>query len=133
MTNYQKLLELVNAFNIQRTNRTNSPLLIEHPGWRVWTRFDGCRYTELGKIYTNDAAHKNSNVVVDFFEWLKLNDAHDFGSVSGEFGSDGFSPAIKLGRIFLKLTNDNLIEWGDISRLRNSSVWRHQGVQHENV
>ena len=130
MTNYQKLLQLVETFNLQRTGRTNSPLTLEHPGWRVWTRGDGCRYTELGKIRTPEI---RTSVVVDFFEWLKLNGAHDFGKVSGEFGSDEFSPAIKLGRIFLKLTYSDLIEWGDVSRLRNSSVWRHQGVQHEKV
>jgi hypothetical protein len=132
MTNYKKLLQLVETFNTQRTGRTNSPLTLEHPGWRVWTRFDGCRYTELGKIDT-DNRNKHGAAAVEFFEWLKLNGAHDFGSVSGEFGSDGFSPAIKLGRIFLKLTTDYLIEWGDVSRLRNSSVWRHRGVQHETV
>jgi hypothetical protein len=130
MTNRQKVNALLEAYNKATTGRAIFPLTND-PQWRVWTRMDGCRYTELDMIKPLSESYRGAPAA--FFDWLKSQGATEFGGVAGPFGSDEYKPAIQLGRIFFRLIGNGLVEWGDMARLRNASVWRHRGVHHETV
>lgn len=120
MKSYQLLESLVERFS-----KESGASLELKTGWKVWTRMDGWRYTDLGEIIPSwkKATHKVSTK--DFFEWLKQKHATPYGTIAGPFGSDEPKEAIRIGSTFVRLHSNDLLEWGSVSRLRNTAVWRH--------
>ena len=99
--------------NIQECVNLSGP---DHPG--IFVRGDGARYREWAYI----KSFGETDEIWD--KLIKLNPKHSF-FLTGEFGSSCYSPAIILkGILFVKY--GNRIEFGDPSRLKNSSVWQRK-------
>jgi len=107
----------------------------------VWIRGDGARYIEPNYIRVNkdhfvDAKRDYSTFKRLFptteslndFIWEDLNArprVTDLGTISGEFGSSDYSPAIRVGgTIWIKRKWG--IEYASPSLLRNSWVWKQK-------
>lgn len=85
----------------------------DNPG--IFVRGDGSRYREW--LYIKSLDDTNSI-------WNRLSELKPTKTmfISGEFGSSSFNPAMILrGVLFVKW--GYRIEFGDPSRLKNSSVW----------
>ena len=110
-------------------------IYVKDPGTRVWTRGDGTRYRDPGKIRTKDGDEKQLKA---FFPWLiKQPGVKDLGKLSGSFASEVPGDVYAIGGIYFKLMNHDVVEWGSVSRFKNPrSVWKQtpkqQGVSESN-
>lgn len=99
---------------------------IKHPGIRVWTRGDGTRYREPGRIGEYDS-NGNGKLVQKFWDWLiQQPSVKPIGKISGEFGSSNFDDAYAYRGLYFARNRYGIITWGSTSRLRNSTIWRQQ-------
>ena len=105
-----------------RWNTCRGGLSYDMPGSRVWTRGDGTRYREPARMFSEDEL-----IVEDAWQHLIFEGAQPYGSVSGEFGSSKFAPALKLGGLVFVRRGPRSIEIFTPSRISNpNSVWRHR-------
>jgi len=119
---YSTVQALVQKFyDEHKINSRKQYLDIKHPGMRVWTRGDGTRYRDPGGI-SDEGYGKQAK---QFWNWLgKLPGVKHIGKVSGEFASSPFNDAYVYGGLYFSLNDYGNIQWGSISRLRNTSIWR---------
>jgi len=101
-------------------------IYVKDPGTRVWTRGDGTRYRDPGKIRAKD--DRDAKQLKAFFPWLiKQPGVKHLGKLSGSFASEEPGDVYAIGGIYFKLMNHNIIEWGSVSRFKNPrSVWKQQ-------
>jgi hypothetical protein len=127
---------LIAEFNEQISGNRYHPLDYKNVGMRSWTRGDGSRHKDPGYIFIDrymepkDRAKWNkANPIEKFWQFLSTKGARKIGDVSGQFGSDPYSPAVVLNKLIF-VYDGSSIAWGSVSRLKNSSVWRQkqQGV-----
>jgi hypothetical protein len=128
---YPLVKEIVFNYNEKEFGDKLGPetLDFESPGSRVWTRGDGTRYRQPGKIYSKN---NDKSAVLKFWEWLKTQPGvKQIGDVSGSFGSDAPRQAVTYKSLYFGLmTNGNIVEWGSKSRITNPrSVWKQRSSQ----
>ena len=130
---YDTVNTLVGTYNASVGGDQFSPLYVKSPGTRVWTRGDGVRHRDPGRIqYENDvAAKKWPKAMSQFWQWLTTQPGvKSIGQVSGEFGTSAMMNAVRLGSLYFALTQYNTIVWGSVSRFKNPrSVWRHKAPE----
>lgn len=127
--------KLIADFNEQMSGSPYHPLDYKDVGMRSWTRGDGSRYKDPGYIYIDKdmkpqdiKKYSAQKPIEKFWQFLSTKGARKIGDVSGEFGSDPYSPAVVLGKLIF-VFNGKSIAWGSTSRLKNSSVWRQKQQQ----
>jgi len=100
------------------------PIMVNEPGWKVWTRGDGTRYRDPGSI---NATTGNDDHLPLFWEWLKHHPSAKYiGSLSHEFPSSGNTEAIQVRGIVFALRR-NRIEYMSRGRVKNpNSVWKNK-------
>jgi hypothetical protein len=105
---------------------SNGNIYVKDPGTRVWTRGDGTRYRDPGKITTKDGS--NEKQLKAFFPWLiKQPGVKHLGKISGEFASDEKTDVYAIGGIYFTQKGHSVIHWGSVSRFKNPrSVWKQQ-------
>lgn len=104
-----------------------NPLRVKDGG-RVWTRGDGTRYRDWAKIvpdpsFDSRASKRAQAVSVLDQVWARIEANGVHLQVSGEFGSDGYTDAFRIGGTVFKRMPES-IWFGSASRLKNASVWR---------
>jgi len=121
---------------------------VKSSGWTLWQRGDGSSYKDPGHIYIDSYNHKRlcqrySTIktlfptvesVIDHV-WKKLEDkprAKVLGMLSGEFGGSGDDGlALRSGSLLWVKRNDRYVEFGSMSRLKNTDVWRLKPLDEE--
>jgi len=120
--------ELVSKFNQEVfPNGTNSwffPLKVHQSNY-IWTRGDGARYKDLGRItveYGSGQLARNAKPL--FFYWLLQQPGVKYlGKVTDENRNiDPGHAVVYQGVMFINRIH--YTEFGSKSRLRNSSIWR---------
>jgi len=86
------------------------------PSFRVWTRGDGARYKDWDRI---KASQTDINKLISHLE----QNATKKISVKGEFGDSDYQRAVILDDV-VYIMWDSFVEFGSLSRLRNTSVWK---------
>jgi hypothetical protein len=124
-----------------------TPVSFKTPSSRVWTRGDGSRYRDPGYIKIDDATMRylqrtystfkkmfpTAEALLDHvWETLKTTPrSKDLGTISGEFRSDDYAPALRAGGM-LWVNRERRIEYGSMSRLTNkNSVWHNRPPEDE--
>lgn len=92
------------------------------PSTRMWTRGDGIRYKEPSLVVPRG---DYADIDIIWGEIQGLADAKNIGTVSGEFGSSEYLPAVTVGKI-LFIKQQYSIRYSSKSILKNKSVWRHR-------
>jgi hypothetical protein len=112
---------------------SNGNIYVKEPGTRVWTRGDGTRYRDAGKITTKDGS--DTKHLKAFFPWLiKQPGVKHLGKLSGSFASDEKTDVYAMGGIYFTQRGHNVIDWGSVSRFKNPrSVWKQQPKQQDVV
>ena len=108
---------------------------IKSPGTKVWTRGDGTRHRDPGRIkvsYWADDKKQAEKAAAKFWPWLlKQPGVKSIGQVSGEFGSSAMSDAVSYGGLYFS-GGPYGTEFGSMSRVKNpKSVWRHKPFELE--
>ena len=101
-------------------------LQVSNPGFRVWTRGDGTRYRDPGKIEPWERNPEGAEQQKAFWSWLiKQPGIKNVGKVSGWGASTGSTDVYTYKGLYFTLNNGR-IEWGSASRFKNPrSVWKH--------
>jgi hypothetical protein len=88
-------------------------------GVTYWQRGDGSRYREPNWI------HCETGRAADAFENIRaVSPGHRRLTVRGEFVSDGYDDAIIAKGIIFILRTESKIQFGTLSLLRNSDIWK---------
>lgn len=120
--------ELVTKFNQEvfpnGTNPWFFPLKVHQSNY-IWSRGDGARYKELGRITTEYSSSQLAcNAKPLFFYWLLQQPGVKYlGKVTDENRNiDPGHAVVYQGVMFIN--RGHFTEFGSKSRLRNSSIWR---------
>jgi len=127
-----KISQIVNAYNatVERKNWIDN----SSPGLRSWTRGDGSRYRDPGKIvsYWGDSATRNN--VDSFLDWLRNHPkTKNIGGVKDWYGSSKPREAYVLNSVLFTVSDNGRVEYGSTSRLRNTSVWSKSNPTNEDT
>jgi hypothetical protein len=98
---------------------------------KMWTRGDGTRYKEPGKIWSEyvskfkDRKFNDSEILKQFWEYLKSMEGVKSLKISQEFSSDEPLESIQYKNMYYSYNPvDERINFGSISRYKNpNSVW----------
>jgi hypothetical protein len=130
--NEAKGYDIVNGLltQFQSENGITGParhlLSVANPSMKVWTRGDGTRYRDPGKIELWDRTPEAVAQQKEFWSWLmKQPGVKNVGKISGEFGSSSSTDAYIYNGLYFTL-NQGGIKWGSASRFKNPrSVWKN--------
>jgi hypothetical protein len=118
-----------------RQGSLSGALDIKSPGTKVWTRGDGTRLREPGRIkasYWADDKKQAEKAATKFWPWLlKQPGVKSIGQVSGQFGSSPMTDAVSYKGLYFS-GGPYGTEFGSMSRIKNpKSVWRHKPFELE--
>lgn len=117
-----KISQIVNAYNsnVERKNWVD----YNPPGLGSWTRGDGSRYRDPGKIVSYWGDSETRSNVSSFLDWLKnYPKTKNIGGVKDWYGSSKPREAYVLNGVLFTVSDNGRVEYGSTSRLRNTGVW----------
>jgi hypothetical protein len=118
-----------------RQGSHSGALDIKSPGTKVWTRGDGTRHRDPGRIqasYWANDKKQAEKAAAKFWPWLlKQPGVKSIGQVSGQFGSSPLEDAVGYKGLYFT-GGPRGVEFGSMSRVTNpKSVWRHKPFELE--
>jgi ribosome modulation factor len=118
-----------------RQGSHSGALDIKSPGTKVWTRGDGTRLRDPGRIQAShwaDDKQQAEKAATKFWPWLlKQPGVKSIGQVSGQFGSSPMTDAVSYKGLYFS-GGPYGTEFGSMSRVKNpKSVWRHKPFELE--
>jgi hypothetical protein len=118
-----------------RQGSHSGALDIKSPGTKVWTRGDGTRLRDPGRIQAShwaDDKKQAEKAASKFWPWLlKQPGVKSIGQVSGQFGSSPMTDAVSYKGLYFS-GGPYGTEFGSMSRVKNpKSVWRHKPFELE--
>jgi hypothetical protein len=118
---FSNIEELVDRFYQENDiDPSQQKLEIRNPGTRVWTRFDGARHRDPGRILSKDP-----QLMTGFWEWLKTQPGvQPMGDVRGAYMSSDYDEAVRYKGAYFAMTKNGHMVYGSMKRVTNpKSVW----------
>jgi hypothetical protein len=118
---FSNIEQLVDRFYQENDiDPSQQKLEIRNPGTRVWTRFDGTRHRDPGRILSKDP-----QLMTGFWEWLKTQPGvQPMGDVRGAYMSSDYDEAVRYKGAYFAMTKNGHMVYGSMKRVTNpKSVW----------
>jgi len=118
---FSNIEQLVDRFYQENDiDPSQQKLEIRNPGTRVWTRFDGARHRDPGRILSKDP-----QLMTGFWEWFKTQPGvRPMDSVRGAYMSSDYDEAVSYKGAYFAMTKDGYMVYGSMKRVTNpKSVW----------
>jgi hypothetical protein len=118
---FSNIEELVDRFYQENDiDPSQQKLEIRSPGTRVWTRFDGARHRDPGRIVSKDPRLLNG-----FWKWFQTQPGvKPMGDVRGAYMSSDYDEAVRYKGAYFAMTKNGHMVYGSMKRVTNpKSVW----------